>query len=235
MKAFKSMSFGLMLVLTLAAVAPAQNDTESQNGMVFRVDDPMNRNSVTFKSTAPLEDIVGTSSQVTGQLVFDPANPNKGGYGELSVPVRSLGTGIPLRDEHLASANWLNAEANPDIVFKIVEVKNIKPVKTTADASTFDVIAVGDFSLNGVTRRLSVPARITFLKENEMTKQRQPGNLLAARTTFDITLADYGVTGPKGMKIIGNKVGKKVEVSLSVVGSSAGASMAGNSESGNKK
>ncbi len=240
MRAFKHIIAGLTVMVAISSAALAQGNPcnpcggknmtsmGDHNGTVFVVQDPMNRNSVTFNSTAPLEDIVGTSNQIKGQLVFDPANPSAGGHGELMVPVKSLNTGIPLRDEHLASSDWLNADEHPAIQFAIVEVKNIKEVKNTKDAKTFDVTAVGDFSLNGTTKRISVPARITYMKESEMTKQRLPGDLLAARTTFDVALADYGITGPDGMNLIGSKVGERVEVNLSLVASSAGASMAGN-------
>lgn len=240
MKTLKNSIIGLTLVLVFISVSFGQSNPGNpcggknmksmgeHNGQVFSVEDPMGRNSVTFKSTAPLEDIVGTSNQITGQLVFDPNNPNAGGYGELLVPVKTLKTGIPLRDEHLAGADWLNADKNPNIEFKIREVKNVKEVKSTKDAKTFEVTAVGDFSLNGKTKQISVPARITYLKESESTKQRLPGDLLAARTTFEVALADFGITGPKGMNLIGSKVGEKVEIDLSLVASAAGGAMAGN-------
>jgi polyisoprenoid-binding protein YceI len=240
MKTIKNFVFGLTLVLAANTVALAQGNPcnpcggkgmkamGDHGGMVFSVEDPMKRNSVTFKSTAPLEDIVGTSNQISGQLVFDPSNPNAGGHGELVVPVKSINTGIPLRDEHLAGTDWLNADKNPNIQFKIVEVRDVKEFKSTPDARTFDVTAVGEFSLNGRTKRISVPTRITYLKENEMTKQKMPGDLLAARTTFEVALADFGITGPKGMNLIGSKVGEKVEIDLSLVASSTGGAMAGN-------
>ncbi len=240
MKQLNNIIIGMTLVLAFSSVSLGQNNPRNpcggknmksmsdHNGEVFSVEDPMGRNTVTFKSTAPLEDIVGTSNQITGRLVFDPNNPKAGGHGELTVPVKSLNTGIPLRDEHLAGTDWLNAEKNPNIEFKIVDVKNIKEVKSIKDAKTFEVTAVGDFSLNGKTRRISVPARITYLKESDATKQRLPGNLLAARTIFEVALADFGITGPKGMNLIGSKVGEKVEVDLSLVASSANSVMAGN-------
>lgn len=237
LKTIGSMVLGLALVLSMSMDVSAQNNPcnpcggkkmMTGHGNAFVIDDPMNRNSVTFKSTAPLEDIVGVSNQVSGKLFFDPMKPDAGGSGMLTVPVASLGTGIPLRDEHLASAGWLDAGGNPNISFTIVEVKDIKPLKVTAEAKTFNVTAVGDFSLKGQTRRISVPARITWLKESETTKQRQPGDLLAARVTFDIALADYGITGPPGMDVIGSKVGETVSVELSVVASSASGGMAGN-------
>ncbi len=240
MKTLKNIILGLTLTLAISSVSFAQSNPcnpcggknmksmGDHNGRVFSVEDPMGRNTVTFKSTAPLEDIVGTSNQITGQLVFDPSNPNAGGRGELVVPIKSLNTGIPLRDEHLASSDWLNAAKNPNIEFKITEVKNVREVKNTKDAKTFDVTAVGDFTLNGKTKQISVPARITYLKENKMTEQKMPGDLLAARTTFDVALADFGITGPKGMNLIGSKVGEKVEIDLSVVASASGGAMAGN-------
>lgn len=222
LKAIASVALGLALLFSLPMSALAQG----KPGTAFTVDDPMGRNTVTFKSVAPLEDIVGTSNQVGGTLYFDPSKPEAGGSGMLSVPVASLGTGIPMRDEHLASDQWLDAGGNPNISFTIVEVKNVKPLKVTAEAKTFDVVAVGDFSLKGRTKRISVPARITWLKESEATKQRQPGDLLAARATFDLALADFGITGPAGMDIIGSKVGESVSVEFSVVASSASVSEA---------
>jgi polyisoprenoid-binding protein YceI len=179
----------------------------------------MKRNTVTFKSIAPLEDIIGTSNEISGTLHFDPAKPEAGGSGMLSVPVASLDTGIPLRDEHLVSDQWLDAGKYPDITFKIVEVKDVKAVKVGDEAKTYDVVAVGDFSLKGKTKRISVPARITWLKETEATKKRQPGDLLAARATFDLELADFGIAGPAGMDLIGSKVGESVTIEFSVVAS----------------
>lgn len=223
LKAIASVALGLALLLSLPMSALAQG----KPGTAFTVDDPMGRNTVTFKSIAPLEDIVGTSNQVGGTLYFDPSKPEAGGSGMLSVPVAGLDTGIPLRNEHMAGAAWLDAEGNPNITFTIIEVRDVKPVKVTDAAKTFDVTAVGDFSLRGKTKRISVPARITWLKESEATKQRQPGDLLAARATFDLALADFGITGPPGMDIIGSKVGESVRVEFSVVASSAPATGSG--------
>lgn len=200
----------------------------SAGGKAFQIDDPMNRNVVSFKSSAPLEDILGLSSQISGQLVFDPEHPEKGGTGELSIPVKSLSTGIPLRDEHLAGPDWLDAARYPTISFKINGTRDIRKTASTADAQTYDVTVIGDLSLHGVTKRLEVPARVTFLAESEMTKQKLPGDLLAARTEFTVRLADFGIRGPTGMPLIGSKVGEQVDIQLSVVGSSQSPTMAEN-------
>jgi len=52
------------------------------------------------------------------------------------------------------------------------------------------------------------------------------GNLLAVRTTFELSLADFGIKGPKGNALIGNRVGATVRVEASIVASSANSAMA---------
>jgi len=206
----------------------AVNPCFAKMGTVFYVDDPMARNTVTFTSEAPLEDIVGTTAQIKGYLVFDPAKPDKGGRGELMVPVKSLNTGIPLRDEHLQSGGWLNADTHPHIKLTITDVSGVKGVKSSSGSQSYDVKLTGELSLAGKSKNISIPGRISYLQESDMTRSRQPGNLLAARASFEIRLADFGVTGPPGMDVIGSKVGETITVDVSVVGTSAAPMMAGN-------
>jgi len=40
----------------------------------FTVDDAWGRDAIQFQTTAPMEDIIGTSNQVTGVLKADPGN-----------------------------------------------------------------------------------------------------------------------------------------------------------------
>ena len=222
MRTIKKLTSVFVILVLMFSVASAQKNME---GYKFTVDDPTGRNSVTFKSTAPLEDIVGTTNQLTGYLWFDPANPKKGGSGELIVPVMSLNTGIPLRDEHLQGEVWLNAGKYPDFKLTITDIMNVKEVKKTDNSVTYDLTAVGKFQMHGVKNQLQIPARVTFLKETEMTKKRLEGNLLAVRAEFEVKLADYGVTGPKEMDLIGSKVGETIQVEVSLMGSSPNATM----------
>ncbi len=187
-------------------------------GTVFYVDDPAHNDQVTFKSSAPLEDIVGTTNTITGYLVFDPANPTKGGRGELSVPVASIETGIPMRDGHMQGKGWLDAEAYPNITLTITDVKDVKEVKTSDAFQTYDVTLVGDFSIKGTSKSMKIPGRVTYLKESEETKKKMQGNLLAARATFDLKLADFGITGPEGAGLIGTKVGESVSIEVNLMG-----------------
>ena len=127
-KRFATM-LSLLAVMMIHSSAQAQSNPCnpcSKKGTMFHVQDPMGRNSVTFKSAAPLEDITGTSNKITGYISFDPNNPDKGGHGKLTVPVASLNTGIPMRDEHLQGAEWLDAGTYPEITLEITKVKKVK-------------------------------------------------------------------------------------------------------------
>ena len=200
------------------AKAPAVNPCHAKMGTVFHVADPMGRDTITFTSSAPLEDIVGTSNQVRGYVVFDPSNPKKGGRGVLSIPVATLKTGIPLRDEHLQSADWLNAAAHPEITFTIKKMSNIRKVKGLAGQS-FQASLEGDLEMNGRKRKVRVSsARFAYLPESERTKAKAPGDLLAGRASLSVSLKDFGVKGFDG--VIGSKVSEKVQIRISFVASS---------------
>ena len=185
----------------------------------FIVEDPANRNTVTFKSEAPLEDIIGTSNQLTGYVNFNPENPAENGYAEFTVPVTSLKTGIPLRDEHMASAGWLDAAAFPEIKLKLDKVTGAELVKETDSAKTFDLDVAGELTLHGVTRPVAMSARVSYLPESEKTRTRLPGNLLAVRTSFQVNLADFKITGPEGSSTIGAKVSETLEIEVSLFAS----------------
>lgn len=209
-----------LFLLALAAPAFSQSPApvpvdpaHAAQGTVFYVADPMGRNAVTFKSQAPLEDIVGTSNALTGYVVFDPAQPSKGARGRLTLPVASLRTGIPLRDEHLRGADWLDASAHQDIEFAIDNIKDVRVVKSAAGGRSYDLKLAGSLSIHGQTRRIEVPARVTYLAETEQTRMRLPGNLVAGRTSFTVSLKDFGVRGMEGA--VGPKVSDTIQIDVS--------------------
>ncbi len=197
--------------------AVAMNPCFAKLGTVFHVDDPMQRNTVTFTSKAPLEDMVGTANALTGYLVFDPADARKGVRGSVAVPVKKMDTGIPLRDEHMQSAAWLNAAAHPHIKFTVTDSKALKLVKRGDGFSTYDVTLIGPFTANGVTKEREIPARIVYLEESEKTKTKRPGNLLAVRAEFQVPLQDHRIKGFEG--VVGSKISELIAVDVSIFAS----------------
>jgi len=200
-----------LAAIALAAAAPAAQRTgagaslvvpsdHAEMGTVYHVQ-PGKDAQVTFTSDAPLEHIKGVSNQVVGYAVAGEKNPAALQAGAFLLPIASLDTGIPLRDEHLQGERWLNAGAYPDIAFELTSAEGAELVKDGDGYSTYAVTLVGDMSIKGVTREMEIPARLTFMTETERTRSRARGDLLALRCEYDITLSDFGVDGGGGPKV----------------------------------
>lgn len=222
MHGFKILALSVIATLALSSIGFSQMqkaEADSQGRMNFYVNEPGGRNWVTFTSTAPLEDIVGTTSDIIGYMAFNPEIPDKGGQGEFQVSVASINTGIPNRNEHMKGQTWLDAESFPYIKVKINSINQVKKIKETDIAVTYDITAHGNITIKGKTQPITFPGRITYLQESDATSRRLPGNLLAARGSFDIHLADFGVPGEKAMGLIGSKVGENITINVSIMGS----------------
>jgi polyisoprenoid-binding protein YceI len=195
-----------------SAAMPALNPCHAKLGTVFHVSDPMKRDSLTFTSEAPLEDIVGTTNEIHGYVVFDPSAPEKGAAGKFVVPVASLDTGIPLRDEHLQSPMWLNAEKHPHITFEINGVRNLRLTRESGGVRNYEGTITGDLTLNGVRLNKQVPARVSYMTASGQTASRLPGNLLVGRAQFTVLLKDHRIQGME--EVIGSRVSDSIDVEI---------------------
>jgi len=204
-----STSVSVLALSILAAAAPGAERTEAgaslvvpsehaEAGTVYHVL-PGKDAQVTFTSDAPLEHIKGVSNKVVGYVVAGEEGDILA--GEFLLPIDSLDTGIPLRDEHMQGERWLNAGSFPDISFSVKETTGVAVAKRGEGYTTYSVTLVGDMSIKGETREMKVPARLTFMEESERTKSRAKGDLLALRCEYEVTLADFGVDGGGGMKV----------------------------------
>lgn len=210
----KKMLISLTLTLLLTAAVTAQGFKVKAGGMqTFNFEDRGGRNQVTFFSETPLEDINGTANGIGGSVSFDVANFAQTLKGKLTVQVTSMNTGIELRNKHLQSSNWLDAQKFPEISF---EIKSVSDVKQSAD-NKLEFRVKGNFTLHGVTKEVVATGEATYLDENEQTKKRSPGDLLGVRAKFSVNLSEFGVDNA----VIGNKVSEKIEIGVNVVGSNA--------------
>ncbi len=175
----------------------------------FDFKDPKGVNNAVFKLDAPLEAINGSASGITGKVQFDPANP-AAAKGKIVVASASLNVSNPMMKEHLHSAKWLDVARFPEVVFDAKELKN---VKISGDATTAD--AVGSFTLHGVTKNITVPVKLTYLKDKlEKRIPNMKGDLLVIRSNFTIKRSDYGII-PGQME---EKVSDDIELTLSIAG-----------------
>ena len=208
----KTLSIFAVIMIFTAAIFSQGFKVKATGEQTFNFADERGRNQVTFFSAAPVEDITGLSGAIKGNVTFN-VNDIKTLKGSFTVPVASIKTGIEMRDGHLQGANWLNAEAYPEITFVI---KKVSDVKSLAD-NKLSAKVTGDFSLHGVKKEVIANATLTYLDESEQTKMRAPGDLLGVQAKFNVKLSEYDVKN----QLIGQKVAENIEVSVNIVGNNA--------------
>ena len=156
-----------------------------------------------FTSEAPLEKIEGTAA-ANGKVQLDFDN-FANSTGEITIPVKSMQTGNTKRDEHLNGSDWLDSAKCPNVSFK-VKSATVKNQKAKGDVKVTKLNVKGDFTVHCKTKAdLEIP--VTIMNKGDKVK---------VKTAFTIKLADYDVAGSKG--IVGEKVGKTIDVSVSVKG-----------------
>jgi polyisoprenoid-binding protein YceI len=143
-------------------------------------------------------------------VTFDPEAPTTLS-GKIVVAASSLSVPNPMMKEHLHGAQWLDVTKHPEITFEATKVANVKP---RGDDTTADV--TGKFTLKGVTKELTVPVRLTYLKDKlgARTNGRQQGDLLVLRSTLTIKRSDFGLNPAAPTA----SVADAIELSLSLAG-----------------
>jgi len=194
-------------LLPLAALATAVYAAPQS----FDFKDPKGVNNAVFNLDAPLESVNGSANGITGTVSYDPENP-AATSGKIVVAAESLTVPNPMQKEHLHSANWVDVAKYPEITF---EVKSLANVKTTDTTTTAD--ATGTFSLHGVSKDLTVPIKLTYLKDKLSARvPNMKGDLLVIRANFTINREDFDIQ--KGQ--YEDKVSPVINLSLSIAGAS---------------
>jgi polyisoprenoid-binding protein YceI len=171
--------------------------------------------TATFTSEALLETVTGTSTAVTGTITTDLNDASKT-TGSISFPVTSLSTGIDMRDEHLHSAQWLNAAEFPNITFAIKSLNVTSANKKFAHGAAVDAQVTGDITIHGVTKSVTVPVRATYY---EITNPQiagtayLDGNVLRIETSFKINASDFGISIPEPLR---TKVSNELSLTVRV-------------------
>jgi polyisoprenoid-binding protein YceI len=149
----------------------------------------------------------GHFKNVHGTLVFDPANPSAASV-EVTIDAAGIWTGEADRDAHLRSADFLDVEKHPKIIFKGNRVEL---------AGANEGVLTGDLTIRGVTR--AVPLRVQYLGqwqtpwwEDEVDKGPKARAGFVATTS--INRHDFGVSWNGTLDRGGVVVGNTVEITI---------------------
>ncbi|MGF6495161.1 polyisoprenoid-binding protein YceI [Luteibacter sp. 621] len=117
--------------------------------------------------------------QVDGTLVYDEADPTKATV-EATLPLAGLDTFVPKLDEHLKSADFLDAAKFPTVTFKSTKV---------AAAGKGKLKVTGDLTVHGVTKPVTLDVTLNKVGPHPMMKVQTVG----FDATATIKRSDFGV------------------------------------------
>jgi polyisoprenoid-binding protein YceI len=148
---------------------------------------------VSFAARHLMSRVRGTFSEVSGQIVT--TTDVSGSSAAAVIGVSSVSTGQQMRDDHLRSADFFDAEKNPTINF---ESRALRPV----DGGW---ALAGELTIRGVTR--PVDLEVEFLGTDPEGLQGEPRIGFCARAA--ISRRDFGITFglvPDAKIVIADKV-----------------------------
>ncbi len=144
--------------------------------------------------------VSGHFSDVSGEIQYDEADIMKSSVS-VTIKTSSINTNNGKRDDHLRSADFFDAENNPEITFKS------NSIEKEGDGT----VAVGTLTIKGVSKEVRLPFEITG-----KIKDMSGNNKIGVEGSLTINRQDYGVSWSKTMDNGGLVVGNVVKISFSV-------------------
>lgn len=119
-------------------------------------------------------------AQGEGTLEFDPADPTRSSV-KVTIPLRTLNTGVPALDDHLRSSDFFETDKFPTATFQSTQVEK--------GAGTNQLKVIGNLSLHGVTKPVTL--NVTFIKSGSNPRTRVP--TVGFDATATLKRSDFGL------------------------------------------
>ncbi len=149
-------------------------------GQEYQVDKAA-ENSVKFISDAPIEDFEGITDKIDGYLYLPPDNDPESSEIYFEVDLRTLDTGIGLRNQHMRE-NYLETDKYPYAVFEG------KVESLSSEDDTIYVEIEGKMKIHGTTKDFPISGKMI---------KTQKGFFVTS--LFDVKLTDFNIDVPKFM------------------------------------
>jgi polyisoprenoid-binding protein YceI len=162
----------LLLAAALASLSLPAHAADS-----YKID-PVHSSVVFGIKHVGVTNFYGVFKEITGTLAFDAADPSKSSV-DLTVPVESIDSRHPKRDQHLKSPDFFNAQQFPALTFKSTKVE--------ASGDVYKI--TGDFTVHGVTKSITVD-----FNRGPEGKGMEGEIRGGGETRFTIKRSDYGMT-----------------------------------------
>jgi len=144
--------------------------------------------------------VKGFFNDYTVDIVYDDKDITKSSV-EVSIKTASIDTREAKRDDHLRSPDFFDAAKFPEIIFKSKRIEK----------SGEGFVAVGDFSMRGVTKEIKLPFTFAGVVTDPYGNTR-----LGLSAATKLNRQDYGVSWSKTLDNGGLVVSDDVEVSIEI-------------------
>lgn len=148
--------------------------------------------------------VKGRFRDVSGTIVIDEANPSRSSV-DATMAAATIDTGVAQRDQHLVSADFLDAENHKAITFKSKRIEGAR----ANEGDEFTV--VGDLTIRGTTREVT-------LKASYEGRGKDPwgGERISFTATGKIDRREFGLTWNQALEAGGILVSNDIKISIEV-------------------
>jgi len=197
-----------MKKLLLGLIAAALLSVSAVNAAEYGFDKA--HSHIGFSVKHILSKVPGEFKDYDGSFTFDPAKPEAAKV-DVTIQAASIDTRVEMRDHHLKSPDFFDAEKFPTLTFKSTKVEK------GADESHFKV--TGDLTIHGVTK--SVILDVDYLGADTMPMD-QEGKMTAKIVGFSATTTidrrDFGLVWNKTLASGNLMVSNDVAITIDVAG-----------------
>lgn len=171
--------------------------TAFTNGLgTWENDDPHSQLGFTVKHLG-IADVSGTFNDIDVKVTSAKPDFSDAQF-ELVAKTASIDTRVEARNDHLKSADFFNVEKHPTLTFKST---GIKP----AGKNKYKL--VGDLTMHGVTKPVTLDLLYTGTVENPMSKKATSG----FQVTGTLKRSDFGIGGGFPAAVISDEVRIKAD------------------------
>ena len=153
----------------------------------------------------------GRFGGVRGEIELDPAEPEKA-TAEVVIDAASVETGMPMRDKHLRSADFFEAEKYPHLTYRVSGVHRLGPDRFRVD---------GDLTIRDVTKPVSLEAEISDLMVDS-----KRGTRLGISATGSIDRTAFGLRWNQSLEAGGVLVSERIKLELEITAVQVAAAVA---------
>jgi len=177
------MKFSLLTLLSLFIVVPGLAQESDNQDEAIRIDTNHSTLGFTIPIVAGISRVTAKFTDFNVELVWDDEYPSKSSVS-VEIQVASISTGLSGRDGDIQSDKILDEASFPTITFESTDIRK----------NGSDFIAIGDFTLHGVTKEIYLPVRVvTFVDEDNPDDPWR-----AYHIGYELDRRDYGIKWVRG-------------------------------------